>query len=296
MILLNSRIVRLLVATVIAIPLHTAMALARDEAEPQVAVALLIELSGKAETQAAGRPAPVSMLSEFGPGGRIRLHKDAKALVLFYRTGEQYVIQGPSLIRFDEAGLEALSGNEPVRKPALLGKDGRRMEVRTVGVVQAGIVVRGNNRPILALNPAGAVTLEGRPTFRWREVEPGIEYRFVLHDSGEKILVDRSLHGGSFELPLEVVLVEGQRYRWSLSAKAPDGTSHALNHRFSLADSKTRSDVENFRPDPDTGVSGRILFAIWLEQIGLGDEAGRQWRELVASGVNLPADKTGAGR
>lgn len=294
--LTTSRIVLLLAMSVIAIPICTDGALARDEVDPPVKVAVVIELSGKAETQVEGRPTPVSILSEFGSRARARLHKDAIALVLFYRTGEQYAITGPSLIRFNETGLEALTGNEPIKKPTLLGKDGRTIAVRAVGVAQAGIVVRGSNRPLLVLNPVGNMTLEERPSFRWHEVEPGLEYRLILRDSTEKILVDRTVRGGSLELPSEIVLGEGQRYRWSLFSKAPDGASYAMTHRFSVADRKTRSDVENFRPNVDAGVGERIVFALWLEQIGLKDEAARCWGEIAASGVSLPPDKADIGK
>lgn len=284
-----SRIARMLLA--LTIVLFVAGAWTRDEIDSADTIAMLIELSGRVETQVDGRPVSVSMLAEFVPGSRLRLHKDAKVLLLFYRSGEQYAVGGPSLIRFHRAGLEALSGSEPVRKPALQGKDGRTLTVRAAGVAQAGMVVRGSNRPISPLNPAGAITLEPRPTFRWREFEAGIEYHFILRDSNGRILLDRVTRGGSLELPAQVALGEGEHYRWSLSARAPDGAYYALNQKLSLADPGMRSDVENFRPGADAIAGDRIVFAVWLEQAGLKDEAARYWRELAVSGLRVPPDK-----
>jgi hypothetical protein len=287
----NSQIISLLAAVMVAAALYCAGTAARAEADPVAAVALVIELSGKAETQAGGRPVAVSLLSEFGPGARVRLHKDAKLIVLFYRTAEQYAISGPSLLRFTDTGLEALSGNEPIRKPALIGKDGRALAVRAIGVVQAGAVVRGRNKPIPALAPAGGVTLEVRPTFRWSEVEPGLDYRFTLKDEGDAVLLARTLRGTVMQLPPDLALAEGQRYRWSVFAQAADGTAYGSNYRFTVADAATRADVENFRPDQGASLGERVAYSVWLEQSGLLDEARRYWQRLGAEGLNVPTEK-----
>jgi hypothetical protein len=262
------------------------------QARSAAPVALVTELSGKAETQVEGKTVTVSLLSEFHPGARVKLYQGAKMIVLFYRTAGQSAITGPSLIRVGETAVEALSGNEPTNMQALAGKNGKPLLIRPAGVTQGAVVIRGLNKPIPAISLAGGTTLEARPTFRWREVEPGLDYQFTLKDQGDAVLLTRTGRGTALQLPPELVLSEGQRYRWSLFARAPDSTAYGSSYRFTVADAATRADVENFRPAQTANASERVAFAVWLEQAGLNDEAVHYWQQLVAEGIPPPPNKS----
>ncbi len=254
-------------------------------------IALVTDIAGKAETRVDERTVPVTLLSEFRTGARVRLHPQARMMLLFYGSGELYALAGPSLVRITQAGVEALSGNEPVRQPTLSGRDGKPLLLRPMGVTQAGVVVRSVAQPITALAMTDGTTLDARPVFLWREPEPGLEYRFVLRDGNDTSHLERRLRETTLAMPPEIALADGQRYRWSLSAKSAAGIEYALSHRFSVADAATRDAVANFRPAPDAPTAQRVAYALWLEQAGLGGEARRMWRELVAVGVPVPADR-----
>ncbi len=269
---------------------------ARAEVQGAAPVALVTELSGKAETQADGKATTVLLLSEFRPGARVKLYRGAKMIVLFYRTAGQSTITGPSLIRVGDTALEALSGNEPVNMQALAGKNGKPLLIRPAGLTQGAVVIRGLNRPIPAISLAGNTTLDARPTFRWHEVEPGLEYLFTLKDQSDSVLLTRTVRGTVLQLPPELVLSEGQRYRWSLFAQAPGGTAYGSSYRFTVADAGTQADVENFRPGQTANASERVAFAVWLEQSGLSDEAARYWQQLIAEGLPPPPNKSASAR
>jgi hypothetical protein len=175
---------------------------------------------------------------------------------------------------------------------ALAGKNGKPLLIRPAGVTQGAVVIRGLNKPIPAISLAGGTTLEARPTFRWREVEPGLDYQFTLKDQSDSVLLTRTAPGTALQLPPTLVLSEGQRYRWSLFARAPDGTAYGSSYRFTVADPATRAQVENFRPGQTANASERVAFAVWLEQAGLNDEAGRCWEQLVAEGIPPPPGKS----
>jgi hypothetical protein len=100
------------------------------------------------------------------------------------------------------------------------------------------------------------------------------------------------LRGSVLQLPSELVLAEGQRYRWSIFAKAPDGINYSSSHRFTVADATGRAEVENFRPAQAASPSERVAFAIWLEQAGVDDEALRYWQQLGADGILPPPEKS----
>ena len=265
-------------------PVVPAYAQARSAAP----VALVTALAGKAETQVEGKTVTVSLLSEFPPGARVRLHRDAKMVLLFYRTAGQAAITGPSLFRVGDTAAEPLSGNEPVNRPPLAGKNGKPLVIHPAGVTQGAIVIRGVNKPIPALSLAGGTTLSVRPTFRWREVEPGFDYQFTLKDNSDAVLFTRTLRGTVVQLPPDVVLEEGQRYRWSVFARGSDGTAYGSSYRFVVADVATRADFENFTPSPTADASERVAFAVWLEQAGLSDEAASYWQQLATEGIPPP--------
>jgi hypothetical protein len=269
---------------------------AHAQARGTEAVALVTELSGTAETQMEGKTVAVSLLFEFHPGATVKLYQGAKMIVLFYRTARQSAITGPSLIRASDTAIKALSGNEPISMQALAGKNGKALVIHPAGVTQGALVVRGLNKPIPTLSLAGGTTLELRPTFRWREVVPGLDYQFTLKDENEKVLHRLTWRGTTLQLPPELVLSGGRRYRWSVFAQAADGTTFRSNYGFTVADAAMRAEVENFRPDQTASPSERVAFAVWLEQAGLNDEAVRYWQQLAAEGIPLPPKQSAAAK
>ncbi len=262
-----------------------------SQAAGPASVALVTEAAGKVETRVDEQTVPVGLLTELISGARVRLYKDARLVVLFFGTADQYALTGPSLVRITETGVEALSGNEPVKQQPLNGRNGKPLLLRPTGITQAGIVVRGIAKPIVPLSMDGAITLDARPVFRWREPEAGLEYRFLLRDGSDALIFERRLRDPTLALPNELNLQDGQRYRWSVTATSPAGGEYALSHRFMVADAQTREQVANFQPLPDAGTAQRIAYAIWLEQTGLSDEAKRQWRQLADERTPVPPGK-----
>lgn len=253
-------------------------------------LAVVTEIAGKAETRSGEQTVALALLSELASGARVKLYPNARMMLMFYGTGELYALMGPSLVRITAAGVEALSGNEPT-KQTLSGRNGKPLVLRPSGVTQAGIVVRSVAKPITPLSVAGGVTLDAHPVFRWREPEPGLEYRFVLRDGGEAIVLQRNLRDAVLATPPDLTLEAGQRYRWSVTTRSPSGTDYALGQSFFVADAQTRADVANFQPAAEAGTAQRVAYAIWLEQAGLEDEARACWLKLAAEGVALPPHK-----
>jgi len=252
-------------------------------------VATATEVAGFSETRVGDATVQVAPLNEFFPRSRVRLKQDARVTVLFYATGEIYLLSGPALIRFTESGIQALNGKEPHPQAPATGRDGKRLRVRPTGLAQAGVVARGIGKPIIAVSPAGEITLDPRPIFAWQEVKAGLSYRFVLRDQVDRIISRVDVKTTFYELPSSVTMSPEQRYRWSVSTKSSDGTMHLLNRSLRLADDALRADADNFRPHQNASVTRRIAFALWLAQVGLADEARAYWEKLAEQGVEVPA-------
>jgi hypothetical protein len=252
-------------------------------------VCIVTDVSGKAQTQNEKGIVDVGVLTQFRLGTRTRLQPGARMVVLYVKSGEQFALSGPGLIRFGPESPSALNGAEPVRLRPLTGKDGTPIRIRLADVTQAAVVARGGTaRPIEALGLSDAVTLESRPLFRWQAPEPGLEYRFVLEDGEGSTLFSRLTADQVLELPPEITLAAGKSYVWTVSSRAESGAVYLSQRRFSVADDAMRTAVENFRPAEDATIAERVAYAAWLDEAGLRDEATAQWSAIAADGGPVP--------
>jgi len=274
-------------ALLAAAVLATQVAQSAGRSEP---VCIVTDLSGKAQTQGEKGVVDVGVLTPFASGTRTRLQPGARMVVLYVKTGEQFALSGPGLIRFGPQSPNALNGAEPVRLRPVTGKDGAPIRIRLADVTQAAVVSRsGTARPIEALGLSDTVTLESPPVFRWREPEPDLTYQFVLEDREGATLFSRLTADPVLQLPVEVALAAGGLYIWTISARAETGAGYLSQHRFSVASDATRVAAENFRPAADATIAERVAYAAWLDETGLRDEATAQWTAIAADGGPVPA-------
>jgi len=56
---------------------------------------------------------------------------------------------------------------------------------------------------------------------------------------------------------------------------------------FGVASAELRKKVENIRPRKTSPLSDRVAFAVWLDQLGLKDEARKYWKAVA---VERPDD------
>jgi hypothetical protein len=252
-------------------------------------VAIVTDVRGTAETDSEKPDVSVAVLTEFLPGARAKLRAGAKLVVLYLESGDQYELGGPALVRFGSDAPESIDGAPPVKRRPMTGKDGAPIKIRPVGLTQAPIVLRSaQGKPIPALSLAGTVTLERPPVFRWKAVERGLEYQFVLKDSSGSTLFSRMVKGDFLELPEQVGLHEGESYTWSIGTRSGMGQNYLSEYSFRAADEATRVAVENYRPAADAVVAERVAFAVWLDQTGLRDAATAQWKSIADSGGHVP--------
>jgi hypothetical protein len=135
---------------------------------------------------------------------------------------------------------------------------------------------------------AGTVTIERPPVFRWKSVERGLEYKFVLKDRSGSALFSQTVKGDFLELPEQVGLQDGESYVWSIGTRSGMGQNYLSEYSFKAADEATRAAVENYRPAGDAPVAERVAFAVWLDQMGLRDAGTVQWKSIADTGSQIP--------
>ena len=243
-------------------------------------VAMVTDLAGKATIQ--GRA--VTILSEIAIDTRLQVEAGGKLVVIYLKSGDEYTFSGPAQIQLRAAEPQVLSGAAPQKRPSSLGKGGKDVNIKPLGVAQAGFVMRSSRASgrIRMLTLTGTKTLESAPEFRWQQTSSITRYGFRLNDDMGKPLLEAEVEGTTYRLPASVQLNEGVAYTWELSAQFPDGRRYSSTGDFALATAELRARVEALRPASGAPVAERVLFAAWLEQEQLKDEAKKHWKGLLA--------------
>ncbi|MFZ2302635.1 MAG: hypothetical protein WAW10_12315 [Gallionella sp.] len=250
-------------------------------AEP---VAMVTDMEGKvALVESTGKSA-LSILSEIRQGDKLRLENGARMDAVYLESGQKYEFNGPAVVQFGTSQPQSLGGIKPEQKGLALAKGGKNIRIKPVSVAQAAIVWRSvkPSSKIKLLGLSGTIILESRPVFRWQAVQPGLKYQFRLTDGKGNLVYEALVEGISFELPQQVHLSEANNYTWAVSAELPGGGEISNAGDFSVASSKLQMQAESLRPASTAPLSERVVFAAWLEQAGLRDEARKYWKSAAA--------------
>ena len=250
------------------------------------AVAMVTDLLGKATVTDANRSFDATIYSEIEAGAHIQLQGGSVLTVLYLDSGTGFEFKGPAQIVFRQALPEVLSGARPTTRPPSLGNGVR---IRSDGMRQGAFVLRGPSpgTRIRLLTANGTRVLETQPEFRWQEPQPGLKYQVEIADDTGRSLYDAQAESPSFTLPPALQLKDGQSYTWAVSARFPDGRKYSSIGVFSVATADIRAQAEAMRTEASTSVSSRAIYAAWLDQVELKDEARKYWRALY---VDRPED------
>ena len=261
------------------------------------AVAMVTDLEGKAVLMDDSRKPAVTILSEIRQDARVQIEAGGRLVAVYLGSGQSWEMKGPAVVLFRPQQPDAESGARPQARGNALSKGSKDIRIKPVTVAQAAIVMRSvkPNLKLNLLNPLGNKTLEERPTFAWKSLEPNIQYRFTLLDEAGRTLHETIVTTTSLTLPAQLQLTETATYTWMVSAQHPKGTTFSNASDFSLASADLRQQVEVLRPAANATFAERVAFAAWLEQMALRDEARKYWKAAAAERPDDPRLKVMAG-
>ncbi|MEO6172798.1 MAG: hypothetical protein ABIP02_06750 [Arenimonas sp.] len=254
------------------------------EARATESVAMVTDLEGKAELTQGNKKSGLSILSDIKLDAQMKLEAGARTAAVYLKSGQEYEFKGPALIQFNADKPVVLDGAKPQQRGVALAKGGKEIRIKPVVVAQAAIVMRsvGASMKLKLLSLSGTKTLEARPVFRWQEPQRGLKYEFELLDEAGKKIYQASLKDSSITLPANVQLNESTEYTWVVSTVLADGGKYSNAGDFSLASNELRAEMKSLAPDVDATLSDRVVYATWLEQVELRDEARKYWRAIAA--------------
>ena len=258
-----------LVAALVALPLSTIAA----------SVAMVTDLQGKATVTDAGRSFEATIYAEIESGAQVQLQTGGVLTALYLEGGNEFVFKGPAQIVFRPGQPEVISGSAPAKRTPSLGTGVR---IKPIGLGQGALVLRGPlaNTRIKLLTATGTRVLETQPDFRWQEPQPGLKYQIEIADETGRSLYEAQVESASFALPHALQLKDGQSYTWEVSTRLPDGRKYSSIGVFSVASADLRAQAEVMRVEASSSVSSSAIYAAWLDQVELKDEARKYWREL----------------
>ena len=245
--------------------------------------AMVTDLQGKAAVASGGDAHEIGILAEVDADATVSLAAGGKLVVLYLVSGDEYAFRGPVTIRFNAAAPETSGGAPAERRGPALGTKAGDIRIKPVGVGLAAVVMRssgtGRGEP---LAPAHGAILDTRPRFVWKAPLPGLRYAFELDDSNGDPIVETEVDDTSFVLPAGVDLAAGASYSWRVSARLPNGRKYARNAEFTVASADLRARAQALRPAASAALSNRVVYAAWLEQMDLKEEARQYWRAAAA--------------
>jgi len=244
-------------------------------------IAMITDLQGKVElTSSSGKV--LTILSELKAGDEVSVASKSRAILVILDSGQEYDITGPAEIKLSLTAPNGVSGNAP--KPIgsrLLAK--APVKIQPLKVTQAAVLMRSLEKDkseikLLSLNDTK--TVENNPSFSWQVVAPELAYKFQLIDEANNSVFETSLNGTTAFLPDSIKLKESSSYKWRVSTKNSNGKLFSNVGSFTVASDELKSQFNSLRPEGGTEFSQRVLYAVWLEQAELKDEARKYWKIL----------------
>lgn len=244
-------------------------------------IAMLTDLQGKVELTTSSTQV-LTILSELRVGDEISVAAKGRLVLVILESGQEYEIIGPAEIRFNRTSPIGINGNRPkLIGSALTTKE--TTKIQPLKVTQAAVLMRSveNARSeIKLISPNDTKVIEQIPTFFWQPVAPDLQYKLQLIDETNNRIYETSVNETSATLPDSIKLKEAASYKWRVSTNDPAGKLFSNIGSFTLAPQELKILSNTLRPDDNAEFSKRIVYAVWLEQAELRDEAKKYWKSL----------------
>jgi hypothetical protein len=241
----------------------------------EVGVVLVVDRVGAVAMAGTAAPRAIATLAALPLGTRIRLEPGARITLLFVSTGDEYTVAGPGEALIDAAGVSTSDGATAQRRAA---GTTRPIQLRSDAIAMGGVVMRSAG--LRARHPAGLLTAP--PTrIAWESLAVNARYRVELRDAAGTLLFSQSAQGTSLPFPDSVALQADERYTWSVALEGAAAPAPSAGASFSLAPEAVRAESRQFAPPGTAAFSDRVVYGLWLEQIGATGEARQLWQRLL---------------
>lgn len=265
--------------------LVSAVALAPPLAAAADGVAFVTNLKGEITVDGAPRP---MLMGELARGQKIVVGKESQLAVMFIQSGKEYLLKGPGDYVVGEREITAPSGIPPATRET----PWRASSQVLVKVAQSSAAsirmrslapARAEAKARLDYPTQGAVS-DLRPTLRWSvsEANSPAEVSISVAGNEDKPIARAKVSGTSHRLAAK--LAPDTEYAWSVSVAGREIGSA----RFRTLPANAIQEVEKRRPPDKAEFSDRLLYALYLQEVGATHEAREAWGRLAQERADLP--------
>jgi len=246
-------------------------------------VAFITNLKGDVAIDGNQRPL---VLAELSKGQKITVGRDAMLHVMYTVSGKEYVLK-PGEYEIRDTEVASASGMPPIARSTewrasnkVLSQVGQTSgaSVRMRSITKA----KADNSPKLLFPTDGNVgTLQ--PQFRWHAADANGAGELTLHAAGQskpfhQAKVTGLAHQASAKLKPDT------EYVWVVATSGAEiGPG-----KFRTLPASAIQAIDKKRPGDKSEFSDRVLFALYLQEMGATQEAREAWMRLSQERADLP--------
>jgi hypothetical protein len=265
--------------------LRTFLAVVVTTAAPAFAQSVAFVTNLKGEVAIDGNQRPL-VLAELAKGQRITVGRDAQIQVMYTASGKEFVLK-PAEYEVRESEIASASGGPLV---------GRATEWRASNKVLAQVAqlssaacacVRFRSRRSIRRRSSCFPT-DGRigtlqPQFRWSNPDPVAPSEVTVLAAGqEKPVHQAKISGLAYRMGGK--LKPDTEYAWVVVSNGKEiGTA-----RFRTLPAQAIQAIDKRRPSDKAEFTDRLLFALYLQEMGATQEARDAWARLSEERADLP--------
>ncbi len=252
-------------------------------AAAQEPVAMVTDLTGGGEIAVNGDVSPAEILSYLSLDVRVRLDDGGALTLVYFDSSQEFTFTGPAEFAIGADGPDVISGAAPETKRQQLAEQTSLSPDAVRGYRQSSLVLRGEAKNKLRLlTPRNTSVAETHPVFRWERIAESAHYRFVLTNDIGRTLVKVLVNAPELRLGEEIPMERGAFYTWQVDATLDSGETYSSSADFIVLTGEQRNEVESLRPDASASFTERVIYAQYLEQMDLVEQAHSYWKALAA--------------
>jgi hypothetical protein len=265
--------------------MRTLLAIVSALAVPAFAqtVAFITNIKGEVAVDGNTRP-PV--LAELAKGQKLTVGRDAQLNVMYTASGKEYALR-PGEYEVREFEIASASGAAPVAR-ATEWRASNKVLAQVAQTSSASVRMRSLAKPKADTSPKLVFPTEGpvgtlQPQFRWSTPDANVLAELTVSAAGhERPVHQAKVSGLSYRMSGK--LKPDTEYAWTVAANGTEiGTG-----RFRTLPAKSIQSIEKRRPAENAEFTDRLMFALYLQEMGATQEARDAWSKLSAERSDLP--------
>lgn len=242
-------------------------------------VARVTDLQGTATEMVNGQARNLRILARLKDGAVIELQRGATITLHFSAKRRDMRFIGPGTVRVKGQSANATNGVASTKDHTDIG-----ISLDLSGSGLGGIIARSLNMPEPKVNlqhPVKTKVIADRPlSFKWSSGGATAAYTLSLQLRGGPVVFTARTTDTEMDLPPEVQLQPGKRYRWTITTSLDNAEAVQSAGGFTVADASETTKFYAMASTAKDKVSDLVLYALQLDRLKLGSEAEPVWQQL----------------